>query len=306
MAMENWTLDAGEGVDDHAVFITSNGEVIVYKGNDPASASTWALVGVWDIGEPIGRRCSMKWAGDCLLLTQDGLNPLAAALQSSRLDPRVALTDKIYSAVSSAASSYGANFGWQLLYYAKENMLILNVPVAVGSQQQYVMNTITKSWCNWTGLNANCWTIFNEEPYFGGSGVVCRAWNTYADNATNINGDCKQAFSYFGAKGLLKRWTMVRPILITDGSPSTVAGINVDFDDTDVTGNITYAPVTQSLWDTALWDTGIWGGGLQVTKYWQGVNGVGFAGALRFKISSQTNEVHWASADYVFEQGGVI
>lgn len=306
MSMENWTLDAGVGVDDHAVFITSNGEVIVYKGTDPADATKWSLVGIWEIGSPLGRRCTLKWAGDCLMLTQDGLMPLASALQSSRLDPRVALTDKVYSAVSQAASDYGSNFGWQLLYYAKSNMLIVNIPVAAGQQEQYVMNTITKAWCNWTNIGANCWCIYNDEPYFGGNGFVGQAWNGYSDNGMNINGDAKQAFSYFGSRGLLKRWTMVRPILLTEGSPTTLAGINVDFDDTDVTGTLAYAPITNAMWDSALWDVGIWGGGLTVTKYWQGVNGVGFSAALRLKMVSQGIETHWASTDFVYEQGAVI
>ena len=306
MTMENWTLDAGAGVDDHAVFITSNGEVIVYKGTDPSDATKWALVGIWQVGAPVGRRCSLKWAGDCLILSQDGLLPMASALQSSRLDPRIALTDKIYAAISQSTGTYGANFGWQLLYYAKANMLIINVPVAVGAQEQYVMNTISKSWCNWTGINANCWCIFNEEPYFGGNAVVGHAWNGFSDNATNINGDAKQAFNYFGNRGLLKRWTMVRPIILSDGHPNSVSGVNVDFDDTDVTGSVSYTPTTTSVWDTAKWDVGMWGGGLTVTKYWQGVTGVGFAGAMRFKVASQTNEVHWASTDMVYEVGAVI
>ena len=306
MTMENWTLDAGTGVDDHAVFITSNGEVIVYKGNDPASAATWALVGIWEIGAPVGRRCSLKWAGDCLLMTQDGLMPMASALQSSRLDPRVAITDKIYYAVSQAASNYGVNFGWQMLYYAKENMLILNVPIESGSQQQYVMNTISKAWCNWTGLAANCWAIHVEEPYFGGNGYVGRAWYGDSDNNANISGDAKQAFSYFGNRGLQKRWTMVRPILRTNGSPATLANLNVDFDDTDISGSLTFNSTTTALWDTALWDAGIWGGGLTITKYWQGVNGVGFSAALRLKIASKDIETHWASTDFVYEVGSVI
>jgi hypothetical protein len=131
-------------------------------------------------------------------------------------------------------------------------------------------------------------------------------WNGFSDNSTNINGDAKQAFSYFGSRGVLKRWTMARPILLTDGTPAVTAGLNVDFDDSNVTGTVTFTPVTSGTWDTSLWDTGIWGGGLTVTKYWQGVNGVGFSAALRLKISSTSIETHWASTDFVYETGGVI
>lgn len=306
VAMENWTIDAGSGVDDHAVFITSNGEVIVYKGTDPSDATKWALVGVWKIGSPIGRRCTMKWAGDCLMLTQDGLMPLASALQSSRLDPRVAITDKIYSAISGAASNYGTTFGWQMEYFAKQNMLLLNIPVAIGQQQQFVMNTISKAWSSWTGLAANCWCVMNNELYFGGNTVIGHAWNGDSDNDSNINADVKQAFNYFGNRGLLKRWTMVRPILLSSGSPSTTSGMNVDFDDTDPIGALTYTSVPSATWDTSLWDVGLWGGGLSVTKFWQGVNGVGFCGALRMKFSSKDIETRWTSTDVVMEVGAVI
>src|SRR3990167_4133465 len=38
MAMGTWTMDAGYGVDDLAVFVTSNGDCLVYRGTDPSSA----------------------------------------------------------------------------------------------------------------------------------------------------------------------------------------------------------------------------------------------------------------------------
>ena len=74
-AMGTWTLDAGQGVDDYAVFVTSMGEVIVYNGTDPDVAEKWVLKGVWQLGQTFTRRCFFKWAGDLLLLTQDGLVP---------------------------------------------------------------------------------------------------------------------------------------------------------------------------------------------------------------------------------------
>jgi len=99
-AMGTWTLDAGQGADDYAVFITNMGEVMIYNGTDPSVAETWLLKGVWQFGQTFNRRCYFKWNGDLLLLTQDGLVPLSAAVQSTRLDPRINLTDKIYYAVS--------------------------------------------------------------------------------------------------------------------------------------------------------------------------------------------------------------
>ena len=50
------------------------------------------------------------------MLTYNGLYPLAASLQSSRLDPRVALSDKIQGAFTAATQSYGGNFGWDIIF----------------------------------------------------------------------------------------------------------------------------------------------------------------------------------------------
>jgi hypothetical protein len=130
VSMAAWTIDAGYGVDDNLVFVTDQGEVLVYRGTDPSSASTWALIGIWIVGAPIGNRCLMKYGGDLLVLTLDGLVPLASALQSSRLDPNVSLSDKIQGAFAAAAAQYKNNFGWCLLYNPQNNALIVNVPVS--------------------------------------------------------------------------------------------------------------------------------------------------------------------------------
>ena len=299
-----WTIDAGYGVDDNLVFVTSNGEIIVYRGTDPSSASTWALIGVWQLGAPVGHRCILKWGGDILILSLDGLLPLAQALQSSRLDPRVALSDKIQGAITEVTSTYQNNFGWQILYYAKRNALFINVPIAVGQQQQFVMNTITKAWCNFTGWNANCWTIYNDEPYFGGNGFVGLAWDdNYIDNTSSITANALQAFNYYGSRGVKKYFTRARPSLFTDGVPSTFVGMNVDFQIADTTAALSFAPNSYALWDSARWDTGVWGSGLTITNNWQGITGIGYCGATQLKTSSSGIQVEWASTDVVYQTG---
>ena len=306
--MATWTIDAGQGADDYAVFVTNMGEVIVYNGTDPNDAATWALKGVWQLGYVFARRCFYKFAGDILLLTQDGLVPLASALQSSRLDPRVNLTDKIYYAISQAATLYGINFGWQINYYASQNMLIINVPFNTGPQQ-FVMNTISKAWASFSNINAQCWELSNDQMYFGGTGYVGHFWNAYSDDGNNINAEAQQAYSYFDARGQLKRFTMIRPIFQTDnGTPSVLVGINVDFDVQNNLGSVSFNAQNAAIgsWDNAIWDESQWGGTLSITKSWQGVTGIGYSGGVSMKIASQGIDVHWASTDYVMERGGVL
>lgn len=308
-AMGTWTLDAGQGADDYAVFVTSMGEVLVYNGTNPDNEAEWMLKGVWQLGQTFSRRCFFKWSGDLLLLTQDGLVPLASALQSSRLDPRVNLTDKIYYAVSQAASLYYANFGWQINYFASENMLILNIPITTGTEQ-YVMHTITKSWGRFTGIDAHCWEVSGDNDiHFGGNGFVGDFYQSNSDDGNNINAAAQQAYSYFGSPGQLKRFTMVRPILQSSGgTPNVYCGLSTDFQTEINLGQVSFNPATMAdgVWDVSKWDNANWSGGLITTKIWQGVTGIGFTGSINLNVAARNIELHWASTDYIMERGGVI
>lgn len=307
VCMYTWTIDAGYGVDDLAVFITNRGEVIVYRGTDPSSANTWALVGIWRIGAPIGNRPCLKFAGDLLIICHDGVYPMSGALQSSRTNPRIALTDKIQSATSDAIDSYSANFGWQLVQFPKLNMLLLNVPVSMGQQQQFVMNTITKNWARFTGWTANCWELYQDDIYFGGNGIVAKAWDGLSDAGTNINADALQAFNYFKEPGVQKRFTMIRPTIQTNGSPAIQASLNIDFDLNNYSSPIAFSPISAATWDTAVWDTSVWGGGLNVSQLWQSVAVYpGRCAGVRFLCASQGIEVVWASTDIVYERGAIL
>jgi hypothetical protein len=305
--MASWTIDAGYGVDDNLVFVTDKGEIIVYRGTDPASASTWAVIGVWILGAPIGDRCLLKYGGDLLVLTLDGLVPMASALQSSRLDPNIALSDKIQGAFAAAASAYQTNYGWCLLYNPKNNALIVNVPVSESAQEQFVMNNITKAWCKFTGWTAFHFALLNDEPYFGGPGYVAKAWTMgstgFADDSSNINGRVLQAFNYFETRGVKKIFTRARPSIFSNGTPSITVGMNVDFNIYDTTTPIAITNPTVGVWDTGLWNTAIWGSDLEIQNNWQGVTGVGYCGAVQLASASKKLNIQWSSTDIVFQLG---
>ena len=217
------------------------------------------------------------------------------------------MTDKIQYAVSQAVSTDGSKYGWQLLPFPKENMLFLNVPTAESStQQQYVMNTITKAWCNFTGWNAACWELYNDAPYFGGNGYVAKAWDTQADAGTVIMGDALQAFSAYGSPGINKQFTQMRPVLNTNGSPAVTSKINLDFDTSIPTSSVSFVPATYGTWGTSTWDNAIWGESLSIQKVWQGANGIGKWAAPHLVASSSGISVQWVSTDVIWRPGGLL
>jgi hypothetical protein len=302
IAMGDWTIDAGFGMFDNAVFITSEGEVAIYHGTDPTNANNWALIGLYRIGAPIGYRCMLKYGSDLLIINQDGLMPLSQALLSSRVSTATSLSNKIQGAISNATSLYGNQFGWQVELLPAQNLLILNVPVS-GQLQQYVMNTLTNSWCRFLGWNAYCFELFQNNLYFGDNGTVKLAWQGNTDAGIPITCEVITAFTGLGTPKP-KKLKMARPIFNTDSTSIALAiGASIDYDVNSYLYPITTTPTSQALWDTALWDNSVWGNAFAVAKDWETLQGIGRTVALHMKFSAQGSSLQWSATDVIFEVG---
>ena len=157
--------------------------------------------------------------------------------------------------------------------------------------------------------DANCFMIWNDLLYFGGSTIVGQAWNGTNDAGANIVCDTKQAFSYAGSPGHVKRFTMMRPYIVTNGgTPGLQAAINVDFDDSNpyLAANLNPTPSTGGIWGSFNWGSGTWGSSNIVQKYWQGVTGEGYCVAPRLKAVINGLTAQWMATDLVYEQGAIL
>ena len=304
IAMATWTRDAGSGPDDFAVFFTSQGEAIVYQGTNPASATTWAKIGSFSIGRPIGRRCVAQYGADAVVITENGVFPLSALLQSGDVErSKFALSYKIQTAFTEAARSYFSIFGWKVQVFPNQDALIVNVPFSEdGTHEQYVMNTITKAWCRFTDWGAEDFAVFNGELYFTKSTVVYKAWNGTSDNGSNIAFYGKQAFQNFGNNDP-KQVMLFMPILSVSGSVAYGADVDVDFEDDEITGSISYVVTAGAVWDTDNWDESFWAQGQEVVKQWSSVAeypGRWLSGKI--KITSNALMGQWMGSTMIYEE----
>lgn len=307
MAMANWTIDNANGVDDYAVFVTSEGEVALYKGTDPSSSTTWALVGTFRMGHPIGRRCFCKAGSDVLLVTTDGAFPLSKALLTDRTQLQLAATDKIQRLINDDIVNYQSVYGWQPIVYPLGNKLIINVPTTETlDAHQYVMNTINGAWTKFTGWNAICWETMGDTLFFGTSDSVVIADVGTSDNGSNINAVCQQAFSYFGNKGQIKAFKMVRPMFLSEGIINPAVLMNVDFLQNRTTTSPSFSGTAGAEWDTSSWDSTSWGNENVLTRRWQSVSGVGTAGGIRVVTATNGIGCKWTATDVVYEVGGIL
>ena len=303
VAMATISADSGTGMDDFAVFLSSEGEIAVYRGIDPSAAATWYLVGVFSVGSPVGRRCYTQYGADALIISKDGLLPLSKALLTARTNTSIAISDKIQQAMSEATSAYGSVFGWEMTIFPEENLVIMNVPLSTTTSHQYVMYALNGSWCRFTNWNAACFCRMGNSLYFGTSGKVVKAYTGTSDNGASIMGEALASFQYHGGMSS-KRYTLARPIIsVENPSVGVSLGLNVDFDQTAPTSATTVTAAPLGIWDSGTWDVSNWGGGYTINKSWQTVGGIGYCAALHMKVASSLSGMKWQSVDYVYEAG---
>lgn len=309
VAMGTWTRDGGDGTDDVAVFITSEGEAIVYAGTDPSDANLWALVGVFRIGRPIGRRCVIKAGADLIMMTQDGFVSASSILSLDRSQTqRVALSKQINKAVNDAQRLYRSEFGWQPIIYPTGAMLIFNIPQGGGRFHQYVFNTLTGAPCRFTGIDAVSWALFGDRIFFGGTDGNVYEFDTIAsDNGDNIRADAIQAFSYFGQPGMKKAFKLAEPLFESNGNPNAAVELNVDFQIRNTTA--TPAPSTSldvARWGSARWGVSRWAAAALIFRGWRGVRGIGRAGSVRVRVATQSVRPSWISTNVTYVPGGQL
>lgn len=278
MAIATWSRDAGDGPDDFAVFLTSQGQALVYQGTDPSNANAWSLVGTFQISKPLGRRCVLKYGADPIILTEEGAFPLSALLASGDERDRFAVSFKIQGAFSTAARSYGEVFGWKAISFYEQNALIINVPKAEdGAHEQYVMNTLSKAWCKFTRWHAEDFAVFNKNLYFCRGGRIYHAWTDTGDYVTAAdpeNGEAityvaQQAYMDFGTSSL-KKPQMLMPVMQLSRNVAFETGIDTDFTERTQTGTTTVSPSGQGQWGVSKWGSGRWASATSIQRAWGG------------------------------------
>lgn len=294
-AIGTFSTDTIDGPNEFICFISSQGDVAVYLITDPTTSDGISFRGRSEISQPVGDRCLCKIGADLGVICLDGVLPISHILTYDKAALiGASITKNIKAAITQAVRSGKDLFGWSLTSYPRNTMAILNVPIMEnGTQEQYVMNTLTGAWCRFTGQNANCWEVFLDKPYFGGNdGVVRLADETGGDEDQTLMADMRSAFNYYGARGQLKQWTTLRPnMTINVAFPvDPEIGLNIDFSTDALLNPITFGTgVTQALWDIALWDIATWPGDITSID-WVGANGVGYCASIRMTVTIPWSE----------------
>lgn len=313
----NWSYDGGSGMDTRLVAISAAGDVAIYGGTDPTSASTFGLVGCWYVGGvPSGRRLATDYGGDILI------NSVLGTLSLSKLvvgDPLVDRTQyatfKIGNLFSFLANTYRTLPGWALHIHPEDNILLILVPQGAGQPTlQLAYSFATKGWSQYRDLPMVSAAAWNGTLFFGTSdGRICRHTG-YVDNVLlsdpssflPVNWSVLSRYENLGNANQ-KRVTMLIPTIISETpSPSYSIQAKYNFDLTEAPLPSFMAQGTDlAVWDGAIWDQSLWAGDSVASQPLTGAFGLGrdVAVAVRGAAISRTVLV---DVKVMFEQGGML
>jgi hypothetical protein len=274
-----WSLDSGSGIDDVCVFVSTNGEIAVYEGNDPSSAADWALRGVYEISRPLNKHSYFKAGGDLAILTEDGIIPISEALQKDRAALQaVAITYPIEDAWKAAIANRTTDFPITPTLWQSQALLMIGVPGGA-SGVTYVANARTGAWCRYTGWDVRCGAVASDRLYFGtNAGLVMLGQDGGSDAGVAYSGYYVPKFTDGGNTG----YKVANHAGLTVKSNVSPAFRMAAFSNYAIGTYPTADPLraeSADTWGSGVWGTFVWGPGSAEYAFtvWKVVRASGFS-----------------------------
>lgn len=312
VAIATWTGDGGNGMDDRIIFIGRGGDVAIYEGTDPDSASTFALKGTWYVGAfPEGRHVASPFGGDVLLLTQNGVRAVSVLVSGGAEGSGQYVTRKIANLFNALMVTRSSLHGWAMHLHPEDNCLMVSVPSVDGSSMQLVMSLANGSWSLYQDLPMHSGAVGAKKMWLGSLTGRVLINDGYIDGIRlDAPGDYTPVTwsvvtSFRNQNARFKKIELIRPTILSQSGEATwAADARYAFDTTAVTVSEA-SLVDAGEWDGAVWDEDVWSGEYTTTQGVRGASGVGtdMAIAARGLAVGRTVLVGF---DVMFQQGGVL
>lgn len=307
VALGSLSRDGGDGLDDFFVALSSEGEVAVFQGFNPASATEWALVGVYYVGEPIGDRPLVELGDDLGVITQNGFVSVSRVMSGAQQQNESMLSAPIATPLREALSTGQSLSGWEGLYVPLEGLLIINAPQTTETAEQYVRYRATGGWGKFTGWNFETFEVFNGECYAGTSdGRVVKCFSGNDDDGADITAALETAWTTLGWPGV-KTLQEIRAI-VTTATRAVIRMVGrTDFRDSPPLPAWPASTITNALiWGTGIWGTNLWGGEDASTRNWRAFSGEGHSVSIALEARSNQGAYALNGFNLRFERGGQV
>lgn len=253
-----WSLDAGDGLDDKCVFVSSEGEIAVYQGTNPGNASDWSKVGVYDITDPISQFATMKAGGDLLIATKIGLIPVSEAINKDTAALSMSAVSARIAPYWQSQAETASQTPWQILKWPEKNIMVVSQPNNTGGGA-LVANLQTGAWSRITGWDTQCLSTFDTRGFFGAAdGYVYEMEVTGADDGSAYTVAYLGQHEGLAAPGYEKTVNQMRPVFQSSTPIRPLISVATDY---SLELSAAPPPATAggvSGWDVGEWDTAVW------------------------------------------------
>lgn len=318
----SWTIDGGAGVDDMLVGVSGAGDVIVYQGDDPSSANTWEVRGVYFIGAlPTGPKFATNQGGELYLLSVYGLIGMSDLLKGVNITSGVAAeaTGPIAALLRTRMQSVREVAGWNVREIPSEGGILIDSPALEGERPiQYYYDHNIGGWGLWRDLAMTAFGTWRDSVVFGDADGRILYMDQEADevlltppappavNATAIEFSMLTSYSALDAPAAFKRVKYIRPDFVGLVSPTFFAAPRFDYNTLEAGAPLATAPSKIGAWDVDNWDAAVWGA--EASEGWgspYGGFGIGRYCALALRGFSY-NRIILAGFDVIYDRGGMM
>jgi hypothetical protein len=310
-----WSIDAGDGIDDKCVFVTTEGEVAVFQGGDPSSINDWQIVGRYDISKPLGKNGFLSVGGDLLIETVDGIVPISTAINKDAAALSLSAVSVAIEPEWRREVSARNSLPWEIEKWNAGSMMIVALPATVGQEKAcFIANLQTGAWAKFINWDARCLAIFNEGAYFGTSdGKIMQAEIGGTDDGVPIVHTAVMSFDHLGSPGFEKQVHMGRTRFLASQAFDARLSVSTDYEiQLPARPNTGAVATVPGLWDVGLWDVAVWddqSGIKSVTAKWSSIGLTGAAIAPQVQVTTDgpnTPDAELLGIDMTFETGQIV
>jgi len=317
-----WSVDAGDGIDDKLVAYTSEGEALIFTGNNPADPLTWKQEGRYYVGQPMGMNAHGTIGGDLLILTVEGIVPLSQALQKTSGELELAMISRNIKRMWREEVAARFAHPWTMFRWDEFGGIFVTFPGGQpGNRYALAMNSATGAFARAVGWDAMCFLHMHTEMYFGTqAGFIMQAEVSGFDDgnhtkvpyvATLVGGwEMLQARAQMThmrqARAVFTARAMEPFIPQLDATVDYIVTIPPPPQPGEDLG--TYDVWDQGLWDHAKWDQKTVTNPMNQNTMWVSIGKTGFSHAPIVQVSVAQKikpAVELVAVHAIFEQGGV-
>jgi len=257
--LASWTIDAGDGIDDKLVVVTSEGEALIFTGNDPGNAATWRQEGRYFVGKPMGMNAHTQVGGDLVILTVEGMVPISQVITKSAGEMELAMISRAIKPMWREEVKHKIAYPWTIKRWDEYGGIFVTFPGGgPGNRYCLVMNSATGAFARAVGYDAMAFVRKAENLYFGTQdGLVMQADQSGTDDGQPYVCTLVGGWETFQARSQTVTWRQARAVF--------TAGLAEPFEPqiTSTTDYVVVIPPPPAAGPDPgpldVWDQGKWG-----------------------------------------------